>query len=297
VNDGRPYTPLQQLGNFQIYDSPLSEEAVLGFEYGYSIQNPESLVIWEAQFGDFFNGAQVQIDQFIASSEAKWGKTCRLTLFLPHGYDGQGPEHSSARIERFLQLSAGDNWRVAICSTPAQLFHLLRKQARAPQKPLIVFSHKSLLRAEDAASQLADLTTGGFEEVLLDPRSPVGKKAQRLILCSGKIYWELDRLRQQQKLGSEVSIWRLEQLYPLNLPKLPAVKDLVWLQEEPKNCGAYMFIQNELKKLGKTVRYIGRTESASPATGSPKTHQRQQQAILDAAFDFSKDLTGDIDIQ
>ncbi len=297
VNNGRPYTALQQLGNFQIYDSPLSEEAVLGFEYGYSLQNPDALVIWEAQFGDFFNGAQVQVDQFIASSEAKWGKACRLALFLPHGYDGQGPEHSSARIERFLQLSAENNWRVAICSTPAQLFHLLRRQARDIQKPLIVFSHKSLLRAEDAASKLADLTSGSFEEVLLDPRSPVGKKTQRLILCSGKIYWELDRLRQQQKLSSEVSIWRLEQLYPLNLPKLPAVKDLVWLQEEPKNCGAYWFIQNQLKQLGKPVRYIGRAESASPATGSPKTHQRQQQAILDAAFDLSKDLLGDIDVQ
>jgi 2-oxoglutarate dehydrogenase E1 component len=296
VNDGRPYIALQELGDFKIYDSPLSEEAVLGFEYGYSLQNPEALVIWEAQFGDFFNGAQVQIDQFIASSEAKWGKTCRLALFLPHGYDGQGPEHSSARVERFLQLSAENNWRVVICSTPAQLFHLLRRQAMAPQKPLIVFSHKSLLRAEDAASKLTDFTMGDFEEVLLDPRSPVGKKTQRLILCSGKIYWELDRFRQQNKLGSEVSIWRLEQLYPLNLPKLPAVKDLVWLQEEPKNCGAYLFIQNQLKQLSRQVRYIGRSESASPATGSPKTHQRQQQAILEAAFDFSKNSGEDINI-
>ena len=195
-----------------------------------------------------------------------------------------------------LSVSAGRFIVAAIASTPAQLFHLLRRQARAPQKPLIVFSHKSLLRAEDAASKLSDFTMGGFEEVLLDPRSPIGKKTQRLILCSGKIYWELDRFRQQNNLGSEVSIWRLEQLYPLNLPKLPAVKDLVWLQEEPKNCGAYTFMQNRLKQLDRSVRYIGRSESASPATGSPKTHQRQQQAILEAAFDFSKDVEGDIDI-
>lgn len=296
INDGRPYVPLRQLGDFQIYDSPLSEEGILGFEYGYSLQNPEALVIWEAQFGDFFNGAQVQIDQFIASSEAKWGKTCRLTLFLPHGYDGQGPEHSSARIERFLQLSAQDNWRIAICSTPAQLFHLLRRQAKAPKKPLIVFSHKSLLRAEDAASSLEDLTQGTFEEVLQDPKNPISKKTKRLILCSGKIYWELDRFRQQKKLGSEVSVWRLEQLYPLHLPQLPGIKEIIWLQEEPKNCGAYFFIQHELKKLGRQARYIGRAPSASPATGSPKVHQRQQQAIWEAAFDLSKELTEDIDI-
>ncbi|MES2503654.1 MAG: multifunctional oxoglutarate decarboxylase/oxoglutarate dehydrogenase thiamine pyrophosphate-binding subunit/dihydrolipoyllysine-residue succinyltransferase subunit [Myxococcota bacterium] len=296
VNTGKPYIPLQQFGNFQIYDSPLSEEGVLGFEYGYSLQNPEALVIWEAQFGDFFNGAQIQIDQFIASSEAKWGKTCRLTLFLPHGYDGQGPEHSSARLERFLQLCAQDNWRIANCTTPAQFYHLLRRQAKDVKKPLVVFTHKSLLRAEDAASQLSELTSGQFDEVLLDPRAPISKKTKRLILCSGKVYWDLDRWRQQNKLGSEVSIWRLEQLYPLNLPKLPAVKDIVWLQEEPKNCGAYLFAQSKLKELGVMARYIGRRENASPATGSPKVHARQQQAIMEAAFDFSKDQSADIDV-
>lgn len=296
VNEGHAYVPLKQLGDFQIFDSPLSEEAVLGFEYGYSLQNPEAMVIWEAQFGDFFNGAQVQIDQFIASSQAKWGKSCRLTLFLPHGYDGQGPEHSSARIERFLQLSAKNNWRVVICSTPAQLFHLIRDQAMGPKKPLVVFTHKSLLRAEDAASPVSDLSLGQFNPVILDSTSPVSKKTKRLVLCSGKIYWELERYRQQNKLDSSVSIWRLEQLYPLDLPELPKVQDLVWLQEEPKNSGAYLFVQNELKKRGRQVRYVGREENSSPATGSPKAHQRQQQAIIAAAFDFSNDNTGDMDV-
>ncbi len=281
---GKPSIPLSKLGDFHIYDSPLSEEAVLGFEYGYSLQNPDALVIWEAQFGDFFNGAQVQIDQFIASSETKWGKTSRLTLFLPHGYDGQGPEHSSGRIERFLQLSAQENWRVAISTTPAQTYHLLRRQAKDLRKPLVVFTHKSLLRAEDAASKLVDLAKGQFEPVLLDPRAPVTKKTKRLVLCSGKVYWDLDRYRQQNNLGSDVSIWRVEQLYPLELPKIPAVKELVWLQEEPENCGAYSFMKLELEKMGHSVRYVGRPASSSPATGSPKAHQKQQLAILEAAF-------------
>ena len=281
---GESYVPLEKLGKFQIFDSPLSEEAVLGFEYGYSLQNPDALVIWEAQFGDFCNAAQVQIDQFIASSESKWGKTCRLTLLLPHGYDGQGPEHSSARLERFLQLSAQENWRIVNCSTPAQFFHLLRRQARDLRKPLVVMTHKSLLRAADAASKLEDLTSGQFEAVMPDPREPVSGSTERLVLCSGKIYWDLDRYRQKEKLGSNVSIWRVEQLYPLNMPELPEVKEIVWVQEEPENAGAYLFMKAEFERRGRALKYIGRSPSSSPATGSLKTHQRQQQEILEAAF-------------
>lgn len=295
VNDGKLYIPLNHVAKtqdqFQIYDSPLSEEAILGFEYGYSVNHPKALVIWEAQFGDFFNGAQVQVDQFIASSEAKWHQRSRLTLFLPHGYDGQGPEHSSARIERFLQLCAEDNLRVVNCSTPAQLFHVLRRQAMTPKKPLIVFSHKSLLRAEDASSQLSELSEGAFQNILDDHRNRVTKKTKRVILCSGKIYWELDRYRVEKNLGSDVSVVRVEQLYPLSIDVLRALiekaslaRDIVWLQEEPENCGAYRYIERLLRMAEMNLRYIGRTAAASPATGSPKSHRRQQQAIIEAAF-------------
>ncbi|MDA0713352.1 MAG: 2-oxoglutarate dehydrogenase E1 component, partial [bacterium] len=316
INDGTPYIGLNHLhttrdegeevwhpSRFRVYDSPLSEEAVLGFEYGYSVRHPKSLVIWEAQFGDFFNGAQIQIDQFISSSETKWRQRSRLTLFLPHGYDGQGPEHSSARIERFLQLCAEDNMRVANCSTAAQLFHLLRRQAKLPKKPLIIFSHKSLLRAEDASSTLSELADGGFSLVIDDPNNPASKKIRRLIFVSGKIYWDLDRYRREKSLGDDVSIVRIEQMYPFPkdhvdniLQAAGLAKDIVWLQEEPKNCGAYSYMDPLFRKLQVNLRYIGRVASASPASGSPKVHHRQQQAIVEAAFAPVVDKIFDVEV-
>ncbi len=304
INNGKSYIPLNHLhhtrdegeevwqpSRFRIYDSPLSEEAVLGFEYGYSVSHPKSLVIWEAQFGDFFNGAQIQIDQFISSSEAKWQQRSRLTMLLPHGYDGQGPEHSSARIERFLQLCAEDNMRIANCSTPAQLFHLLRRQAKLPKKPLVIFTHKSLLRAEDASSKLEELADGLFNFVIDDQRYASSKKSKRVIFCSGKVYWDLERFRLENKVGKDVSIVRIEQLYPFPQEQISAIlqtataaKDTVWLQEEPKNCGAFSYVEPLFRQLGVNARYIGRAASASPATGSPKAHRRQQQTIMETAF-------------
>jgi 2-oxoglutarate decarboxylase len=316
INDGRPYIPLAHLednsvlgeedqypSKFRIYDSPLSEAAVLGFEYGYSASHPKSLVIWEAQFGDFFNGAQIQIDQFIASSEEKWGQTSRVTMFLPHGYDGQGPEHSSGRIERFLQLCAQNNMRVAICSTTAQFFHLLRRQAKQPKKPLIIFTHKSILRSEEASSKVADFTKGRFETVLDDPRFEKGKRVKRIVFCSGKIYWEIDKLRQEKSKGAnDVRVVRVEQLYPFPADLVEDIlaehktADVVWMQEEPKNCGAFRFVEPYFRELSRPVRYIGRAAAASPSTGSPSVHKEQQQAILTAALDMGLDKGVDVDV-
>lgn len=303
LNDGRPYIPLNHLrrsrdegeeiwqpSRFRVYDSPLSEEAVLGFEYGYSVSHPASLVIWEAQFGDFFNGAQIQIDQFIASSEAKWGQKSRLVMMLPHGYDGQGPEHSSARIERFLQLCAQNNLRVCNCTTPAQLFHLLRRQAKQRKKPLILFTHKSLLRAEDAASSVADLVTGHFKRVIPDEISSTKKTLDRLVFVSGKIYWDLTRYALAEKPKTAVRLVRVEELYPFPAEEILKVieerpaKDIVWLQEEPRNQGAYLFVKDTLSRIKIAVRYIGRAEAASPATGSLKIHKLQQATLMEAAF-------------
>jgi len=260
----------------------------LGFEYGYSVSHPTSLVIWEAQFGDFFNGAQVQVDQFIASSEAKWGQKSRVTMMLPHGYDGQGPEHSSARLERFLQLCAENNMRVANCSTPAQLFHLLRRQAKQPKKPLIIMTHKSLLRSDDAGSILEDLTSGEFMPVIPDPRK--GKsKIKKLVFLSGKLYWDVDKIRAADpKQYEHVEIVRVEELYPfplnqvLDIIEKSGAKDLLWAQEEPKNNGAYTFVANLMSEQNIKLRYVGRKEAASPATGSPKIHKREQEAIIEA---------------
>jgi 2-oxoglutarate dehydrogenase E1 component len=313
VNDATPYVPLNYLdkrrddgeeewhpSRFRIYDSLLSEEAVLGFEYGYSVTHPDSLVIWEAQFGDFFNGAQIQVDQFIAAGEAKWAQQSRVTMMLPHGYDGQGPEHSSARVERFLQLCAEDNMRVAICSTPAQQFHLLRRQAKQPKKPLILFTHKSLLRADDAASTPDDLATGGFSVVLADPFHASDKKCRRVVLCTGKLYWEIDRHRRKARAeGStaydDVAVIRVEQLYPFPASVLKDVIDqhepeqIVWAQEEPRNMGAWDFVLPRLGRLGFKVAYVGRRNSASPATGSKRVHKAQQQAVIDDAFSGDND--------
>jgi 2-oxoglutarate dehydrogenase complex dehydrogenase (E1) component-like enzyme len=316
INDGRPYIPLNHLrrsrdegeeiwqpSRFRIYDSPLSEEAVLGFEYGYSVSHPASLVIWEAQFGDFFNGAQVQVDQFIASSEAKWGQKSRLVMMLPHGYDGQGPEHSSARIERFLQLCAQGNLRVCNATTPAQLFHLLRRQAKQKKKPLILFTHKSLLRAEDAASTPEELANGSFQSVIADEISDKRKSLDRLIFMSGKVYWDLDRYRKtEQELIARVRLVRIEELYPFPAEALMRVmedkpaKEIVWLQEEPRNNGAYLYMKDQLSRFKVSVRYIGRAESASPATGSPKVHKVQQSKLLHAAFMPFDKMGKDIEI-
>lgn len=303
INDGRPYIPLNHLrrsrdegeeiwqpSRFRVYDSPLSEEAVLGFEYGYSVSHPSSLVIWEAQFGDFFNGAQIQIDQFVASSEAKWGQKSRLVLMLPHGYDGQGPEHSSGRIERFLQLCAQNNMRVCNCTTSAQLFHLLRLQAKLKKKPLILFTHKSLLRAEDAGSVVAELTSGSFKPVIADEITDKRKALDRLLLVSGKIYWELTRLALEKHDKAKVRLVRIEELYPfpseeiLRVIEEKSAKEIVWLQEEPRNNGAYLFVKDQMARMGIAIGYIGRKESASPATGSQRTHKAEQARLLEAAF-------------
>lgn len=316
VNDGRPYIPLNHLrrsrdegeeiwqpSRFRVYDSPLSEEAVLGFEYGYSVSHPSSLVIWEAQFGDFFNGAQIQIDQFISSSEVKWGQRSRLVMMLPHGYDGQGPEHSSARIERFLQLCAQDNMRVCNCTTPAQMFHLLRRQAKQRKKPLIIFTHKSLLRAEDAASTVQELAFGKFHTLIADPLSSKKKALDRVILLSGKVYWDLTRYAQtMEKTDVNVRLVRLEELYPFpveevvrTLEEKPA-RDIVWLQEEPRNDGAYLYVKDKMNGLNIPIRYIGRAASASPATGSLKVHKIQQASLMEAAFSPPKRVLQDIEI-
>lgn len=302
VNDGREYIPLNHLNKtldegeevwtpsrFRVYDSPLSEEAVLGFEYGYSASHPTSLVIWEAQFGDFFNGAQVQVDQFIASSEAKWGQKSRVTMLLPHGYDGQGPEHSSARLERFLQLCAENNMRVANCSTSAQLFHLLRRQAKMPKKPLIVMSHKSLLRSDEAGSPIEALTEGAFNAVLPDITRAKGGKAKRVVFLSGKLYWDIARVRKEDpKASLHVEIVRVEEIYPFPLEKVLKIiekyqpQEVVWAQEEPKNMGAFEFVRAIMIDSGIALRYVGRSAAASPATGSPKVHKREQSAIIEA---------------
>jgi len=295
--NGSRHIPLARLApsqaRFQVYDSHLSEFAVLGFEYGYSVADPSTLVLWEAQFGDFANGGQVVIDQFIASAEEKWSLRSGLTLLLPHGYEGQGPEHSSARIERFLQLAARGNIRVANPTTPAQYFHLLRRQARAAErKPLIVCTPKSLLRHKEAVSSAASLTRGAFEPVLDDPLSPDPADVRRLVLCSGKVYYELDAARREAS-PSDVAIVRLEQCYPFPSAALEGVlaryaraSDLCWTQEEPRNMGAFGFVQDRLAPIlsGRALRYAGRPRNPSPATGSHKRHVAEQRALVREAL-------------
>jgi 2-oxoglutarate dehydrogenase E1 component len=281
----------------ELHNSPLSELATLGFEYGYSVAAPETLVLWEAQFGDFVNAAQVIIDQFISAGLAKWGLTTRLTLLLPHGYEGQGPEHSSARMARFLHLAAEGNIRVVNCTTPAQYFHLLRRQAkRSRQRPLILFTPKSLLRHPLAASRLADLTNGRFQPVIDDPffaQSP--ERAKRLLMCTGKVYYDL--LAEAEKLGSDrPAIARLEQLYtfPWNelravLPRYSKATELIWVQEEPLNMGAWRYLEAKLRELvseghDMEIRYVGRPERASPAEGYPAAHMAEQNRIIAEAL-------------
>ena len=292
------YTPLQHLSpdqaNFTVIDSYLSEEAVLGFEYGYATARPNSLVLWEAQFGDFANGAQVVIDQFIASGEVKWGRLCGLVLLLPHGYEGQGAEHSSGRIERYLQLCADYNIQVCIPSSAAQMFHLLRRQMLRPfRKPLIVFTPKSLLRSKDAASPLSDFTQGRFQPVIAEVDELDARRARRIIACSGKVYYELLAARRAKGI-SDMAIIRIEQLYPFphddfaaQVAAYPNAGEFVWCQEEPGNQGAWHRIQHYLlRHLRKGMRldYALRPSSAAPAAGYLAVHQEQQKAVIEAAF-------------
>ncbi len=296
--DGREFTPLAQVKQsataFTIGDSLLSEEAVLGFEYGYSTTSPDCLVIWEGQFGDFVNGAQVVIDQFISSGEAKWGRLCGLTLFLPHGYEGQGPEHSSARLERFLQLCAEHNMQVCIPSTPAQMFHMLRRQCLRPvRKPLIVLTPKSLLRHRYSVSSLNELSTGLFRPLIGDTDALPEKSVERVIFCSGKVYYDLVQMRREQAIDG-VAIIRLEELYPFpvedyarTLASYPNATEIVWCQEEPRNQGAWYQIRHRLQEALEQkhrLYYAGRPGAAAPASGIHALHVRQQQALVAAAL-------------
>ncbi len=292
------YKPLSHLsqdqGRFQVWDSPLSEAGPLGFEYGYSLETPDGLVVWEAQFGDFVNAAQVIIDQFISSGEDKWNRFSGLTLLLPHGFEGQGPEHSSARLERFLVLCAEDNMQVTNLTTPAQLFHCLRRQVLRPlRKPLIIMSPKSLLRHPQATSVLEEFATGGFQRVIPDRRISDSSRVRRVLLCSGKVYYDLDAKREAESID-DVAIVRLEQYYPLPLSALEAAFEayahgtpVVWVQEEPENMGARTFLKDRLgdSLLGRwPLSYLSRPESASPATGSAAAHKQEQADLLSTAF-------------
>ena len=297
--DEGTYTPLQHVAEgqapFVVIDSLLSEEAVLGFEYGYASAEPNTLVIWEAQFGDFANGAQVVIDQFIASGEVKWGRANGLTLMLPHGYEGQGPEHSSARIERFMQLSADNNMQVVQPTSASQIFHVLRRQmVRMFRKPLIIMTPKSLLRAKDATSPLTDFTKGEFKTVIGETSAEVAAdRVKRLIACSGKVYYDLVKTRAEKK-NPDVAIIRVEQLYPFphrafaaELKKYPGLSEVVWCQDEPQNQGAWFFVQHYIHENmveGQRLGYAGRAASSSPAVGYAHLHQEQQKALLEQAF-------------
>jgi 2-oxoglutarate dehydrogenase E1 component len=295
--NGKPYTPLAHLregqGVVEVRDSPLSEAGVLGFEYGYSLEMPDGLTIWEAQFGDFVNAAQVIVDQFLSSSEAKWSRLSGLVLLLPHGMEGQGPEHSSARLERFLELSVDDNWQVMNLTTPAQLFHALRRQVLAPwRKPLVVMSPKSLLRHPQAVSPLTELADGTFRPILADETVDPAE-VTRVVLCSGKMYYELAAARASQG-ARHVALVRLEQLYPLDREALLAAvsryrdgTEVVWAQEEPRNMGAWTFVDRHVSPLLRArceIACVARPESASPAAGSATRHRLEQEALVQQAI-------------
>ncbi|AFZ82616.1 2-oxoglutarate dehydrogenase E1 component [Candidatus Kinetoplastidibacterium crithidiae] len=297
--DDGVYVPLKNISDsqapFVVIDSVLSEEAVLGFEYGYSCSEPNTLTIWEAQFGDFVNGAQVVIDQFISSGEAKWGRQSGLTMMLPHGYEGQGPEHSSGRIERFLQLCSDNNMQVVQPTAASQIFHLLRRQMIRPfRKPLVIFTPKSLLRNKDASSPLLDLSEGSFKMVIPEVDANINPKSvKRLLACSGKVYYDLVNSRKERSLDN-VAIIRVEQLYPFahksfeaELQKYPNLSEIIWVQDEPQNQGPWYYIQHHLyenMKEGQKLGYAGRTASASPAVGYLAKHQEQQKNLVDQAF-------------
>jgi len=297
--DEGTYIPLQHVADnqaqFTVIDSILSEEAVLGFEYGYASAEPNTLTIWEAQFGDFANGAQVVIDQFIASGEVKWGRVNGLTLMLPHGYEGQGPEHSSARLERFMQLAADTNMQIVQPTTASQIFHVLRRQmVRNLRKPLIIFTPKSLLRNKDATSPLSEFTKNDFRTVIGELKAEIdASKVKRVIACSGKVYYDLVKKREEKK-ANDVAVIRVEQLYPFphkafanELKKYPNATELVWCQDEPQNQGAWFFVQHYIHENmteGQKLGYAGRPASASPAVGYAHLHQEQQKALLDQAY-------------
>jgi 2-oxoglutarate decarboxylase len=298
---GERWSPLTELKNesdprarFYVFDSSLSESGVLGFEYGYSVICPNDLVIWEAQFGDFSNGAQVIIDQYIAASEDKWQERCRLVMLLPHGFEGQGPEHSSARLERFLQLCAENNLQVCNPTTPAQYFHLLRRQVKQDAvRPLIVMTPKSLLRLPAASSMIEELSTGGFQPVIDDAKVTDRNKVKRIVLCSGKVYYDLDAGRTESN-DDRVAIVRVEQFYPFPAERLkeifasyPNATQIFWTQEEPQNMGGWFFVEPRIRSIkpeNVTLRYVGRTPSASPATGSYAIHELEQKEIVERSL-------------
>ncbi len=297
ANTGDEFVPLEHVrdgqGKFHAFDSLLSEFAILGYEFGYSVSDPLSLVLWEAQFGDFANGAQVIIDQFIAASEAKWQQPCDLVLLLPHGYEGQGPEHSSARLERYLQLCAEDNMQVCNLSTPAQYFHVLRRQMRdAKRKPLIMMTPKSLLRHPLVISTPEDFTEGKFN-LVIDDANAVPANINRVVLCSAKIYYDALQMQRDNSINN-VALVRVEQFYPYPEQELRAIaekysgaSDIVWLQEESKNMGAWHFLADRIRETilpTQKLRYAGRKESASTATGSLKRHQTEQEELLKDAL-------------
>jgi 2-oxoglutarate dehydrogenase E1 component len=293
----RNWVPLADLPsdgtNFWVYDSLLSEYAALGFEYGYAHTNPAALVMWEAQFGDFVNGAQIIIDQYLVAAEDKWGQQNGLVMLLPHGYEGQGPEHSSARIERFLQMCAEDNIQVVNCTTAAQYFHVLRRQVRRDfRKPLIIFTPKQPLRMKESRSKIEAFTKGSFEEVLGDPSAPPAEQVKRVIMCSGKVAW--DAINERNKRSAPAAVVRIEQLYPFpfdqlvaEIEKYPNAEELVWLQEEPENMGAWHWVEHRiwrLKERGYDLRHVARVESGSPATGSMVIHQQELADLMDGAL-------------
>jgi len=280
---------------FEVFDSSLSEAAVLGFEFGYSVADPLTLVLWEAQFGDFANGAQIVIDNFIVSSESKWQEPCDLVLLLPHGFEGQGPEHSSARLERFLTLCAEDNMQVCYPTTGSQYFHLLRRQVRdAKRIPLVVMAPKSILRHPGAASSPQELAEGQFDLVLDDPAVQDRQSVRRVLLCAGKVFYDLRSEQQKRKL-EQIALIRIEQLYPFpewNLSRVlgeyARLNEVRWVQEEPQNMGAWNFINRYIAStlpFVRDFRYIGRPASASPASGSFKTFRKEQDSLIRAAFE------------
>jgi 2-oxoglutarate dehydrogenase E1 component len=303
VQDGKRHAPLQHLApdqaRVETINSPLSEVAVVGFEYGYSLTYPEALVLWEAQFGDFVNVAQPIIDQFISSAEAKWGMLSGLVLLLPHGFEGMGPEHSSARLERFLQLAAEDNLQIANPTTPAQLFHLLRRQVwRHWRKPLVVMSPKSLLRHPACVSELDELTEGAFQPVLSDPNQPDPAKVNRVLFCCGKVYYDLEAERHRLE-RDDVAILRLEQPYPLPASSLAGAMNrfspeaaLIWVQEEPANMGVWPYLRYRFgeRLLGRQLLGVCRPEAPSPATGSAASHKLELCLLLEQVFGPLEDL-------
>jgi 2-oxoglutarate dehydrogenase E1 component len=302
---GRTHTPIAHLPGAQapieVHNSPLSETAALGFEYGFSQEAPNALVLWEAQFGDFVNGAQVIVDQFITSGMAKWGQTTRLTLMLPHGYEGSGPEHSSARLERFLQLAAEGNMRITNPTTPAQWFHLLRRQAKiAKLRPLIVMTPKSLLRLPQATSSPDELSSGAFQPVIADPSVKDNNAIERLVLCTGKVFYDIAASSMREQ-ATKTAIGRVELLYPFPqqsilglVSKYPNLREVVWVQEEPRNMGARAHMSPRLLHIlpdELSFGYIGRPERASPGEGYPVAHSEEQNRIVRTALDESVPVT------